>query len=207
MGKKLSITLVVKTITDDDGLSYTRVSSIKRCIMACIYFLEDADKGYQFRYTIELPSGAWMTETFENEIDAVNAVAGYFGLYDEYKHVKVKLVNYTNSERGAMCSEYDGKRLKSIIFMNKIKAFMETATPKVRLNDLVVITEEIDEDGDCMTEVANVVEKKPDGTIVCYDDRDEDWDGTIDPTFKVAILSEELQGELLWALENMSEPY
>lgn len=115
MEKKLRITLVVKTITDDDGLSYTRVSSIKRGVMACIYFLEDADKGYQFRYTIELPSGAWMNETFETEKEAVKAVADYFHLHEQYKCVMIKLVGYTNSERGAMCWGEDNLEIKSSI--------------------------------------------------------------------------------------------
>lgn len=65
----------------------------------------------------------------------------------------------------------------------------------------VEITSEFDEDGDEYLSIVNAVEITDSG-LIAYDSNDEDENGEYDPCWEVSELPEDIQKEILWALNT-----
>ena len=70
---------------------------------------------------------------------------------------------------------------------------------KIELVHLVDMSKMAEDSGEDVM-VVNTIEKDQSGTLVCYDNRDEDEEGRYQPLWNVAQMPKELQDELLFSV-------
>lgn len=72
---------------------------------------------------------------------------------------------------------------------------------KITLSSLIDFGDEIDDDGDVISIVANTIGIDEEGRVILYDDRDEDENGVIEPIVFFNTLDIEMQNKVMFSLE------
>ena len=77
----------------------------------------------------------------------------------------------------------------------------EQGLDKITLSSLIDFGDEIDDDGDVISIVANTIGIDEDGKVILYDKRDEDENGVIEPIVFFNTLDIEMQNQVMFSLE------